>query len=257
MAKFAKWIGGGLGWAFFGPIGGILGFALGSIIDSDEVQKRTSAGSGAAFSRKARRTTTTGDFVLSLLVLTATVMKADGRVLKSELDYVKEYFVQTFGITAAKEAMLMLRDLLKKRIPIEGITAQIKQNLDYSSRLQLLHFLYGISKADGKVNKSELEIIELIAFRIGINQRDKESIRAMFYLSADRHGRYVDSAYKVLEITKNATDDEVKKAYRKMAIKYHPDKVSYLGEDFQRIAKDKFQKVNEAFKKIKKERMMA
>ena len=160
MAKFAKWIGGGLGWAFFGPIGGILGFALGSIIDSDEVQKRTSAGSGAAFSRKARRTTT-GDFVLSLLILTATVMKADGKVLKSELDYVKEYFVQTFGIAAAKEAMLMLRDLLKKRIPIEGITAQIKQNLDYSSRLQLLHFLYGISKADGKVNKSELEIIEI------------------------------------------------------------------------------------------------
>ncbi len=256
MAKFAKWIGGSLGWAFFGPIGGILGFALGSIIDSDEVQKRTSTGSRSHFSGKAR-TTTTGDFVLSLLILTATVMKADGRVLKSELDYVKEYFVQTFGIAAAKEAMLMLRDLLKKRIPVEGITAQIKQNLDYSSRLQLLHFLYGISKADGKVNKSELEVIELIAFRIGINQRDKESIKSMFYMSADRHGRYVDSAYKVLEIAQNATDDEVKKAYRKMAVKYHPDKVSYLGEDFQRIAKDKFQKVNEAFKKIKKERMMA
>ena len=249
MAKFAKWIGGSLGWAFFGPIGGILGFALGSIIDSDEVQKRTSTGSRSHFSGKAR-TTTTGDFVLSLLILTATVMKADGRVLKSELDYVKEYFVQTFGIAAAKEAMLMLRDLLKKRIPVEGITAQIKQNLDYSSRLQLLHFLYGISKADGKVNKSELEIIELIAFRIGINQRDKESIKSMFY-------KYVDSAYKVLEIAQNATDEEVKKAYRKMAVKYHPDKVSYLGEDFQRIAKDKFQKVNEAFKKIKKERLMA
>jgi len=63
-----------------------------------------------------------------------------------------------------------------------------------------------------------------------------------------------DWAYDVLEIPATATDEQVKKAYRKMAVKYHPDKVSYLGEEIQLAANEKFKKVNQAYQLISKER---
>ncbi len=237
MAKFGKWIGGGLGWALGGPLGGLFGFFVGSMFDS--VQTETTRRPGL---------TTTGDFAMSMLVLVAAVMRADGKVMRSELDFVKAYFVRNFGRDAAGEAMLMLRDLLNKKIPLNDVTRQIKNRMDYSSRLQLLHFLYGISMADSVISDKEMNIIEIIAGNLDITEKDRESIKSMFI---EKNG---GAAYRILEVEPSATDEEVKKAYRKMANKYHPDKVSYLGEDFRKIAHEKFQKVNEAYDRIKKER---
>lgn len=238
MAKFSRWLAGGLGWAFFGPLGGLLGFVLGSFLDKTEVSTSL---------KNTENKTTIGDFAVSLLVLVAAVMKADGKVLKSELDYVKLYFVQTFGEGAAGEAIIFLRDILKQNIDLEAVTKQIKMRLDYPSRLQMLHFLYGIAYADGRLDANELNILEIIAGYIGINSKDLGSIKAMFVIETD-------SAYKVLEIEPDATEEEIKKAYRKMALKYHPDKVAYLGEDIKKAATEKFQKLNEAYEIIKKER---
>ena len=237
MGKFTKWIAGGLGWAFLGPLGGILGFVLGSIFDESKQQQQTSG----------YNMTTTGGYAMSLLVLVAAVMKADDKVRRSELDYVKKYFVQIFGEESASEALKMLRDLLKQNIPLKNVCVQIRQNMDYSSRLQLIHFLFGIAGADGSIHPKELNVIEFICQHLGISDSDRESIKSMFVEDTQ-------SAYKILEIDPSATDEEVKKAYRKMANKYHPDKVSHLGEDFQKAANQKFQKVNEAYEKIKKER---
>ena len=240
MAKFGKWVAGGLGWAFLGPIGGILGFVVGSMFENEK--SFTTSGAG-----QATKKTTTGGYVMSLLVLVAAVMKADGKVLKSELDYVKNFFVRTFGEASAQEAIKMLRDLLNQTIPVTDVCLQIKNNMDYSSRLQLLHFLFGIAQADGKVDTTEQNLIDHIAKTMGINSKDFESIKSMFVANTD-------AAYKILEVEQTASDEEIKKAYRKMAMKYHPDKVSYLGEDFQNAAKEKFQKVNEAYENLKKER---
>jgi len=237
MARFGKWIGGGLGWAFFGPLGGVLGFVLGSVLDQ--------AQTGTQASPAGR--TTTGDFAMSLLVLVAAVMKADGKVVKSELDYVKTFFTRNFGSVATQEAMLYLRDLLKQSIPVRDVSRQIKNQLDYSSRLQLLHLLYGISLADGIIHPQEISLIDQIAADLGISRQDSMSIKSMFVED-------IDSAYKILEIDKSASNEDIKRAYRQMAIKYHPDKVGYLGEDFRKAANEKFQKVNEAYEKIKKER---
>lgn len=238
MGKFGKWIAGGLGWAFFGPIGGILGFALGSLFEAPDPSKGGS---------RSYVESTTGSFAMTLLVLVAAVMKADGRVLKSELNYVKKYFVQSFGEDSAAEAIKMLRDILNQNIPVQSVGMQVRQHLDYSSRLQMLHLLFGVAKADGQIDISELNTIASIAGYMGISSKDFESIKSMFVED-------VESSYKILGITKSATDEEVKKAFRKMALKYHPDKVSHLGEDFQQKAKEKFQKVNDAYEKIRKER---
>ena len=237
MGKYSKWIGGGLGWALLGPLGGVLGFVVGSMFDRSDGQQRIFSG------------TTHGDFTMSLLTLTAAVMKADGRIMKSELEYVREYFSKSFGPAASQEAMLYLRDLLKQEIPLRDVCYQIKVRLDHSSRLQLLHFLFGVSKADGKVHPREVEIIEKIAGYLGISAKDMGSIKAMFYEDTE-------AAYRVLEIEASVNDDEVKKAYRKMANKYHPDKVAYLGEDIRKAAGEKFRKVKDAYETIKKDRGM-
>ncbi len=236
MGKFGKWIGGGLGWAFLGPLGGILGFMIGSIYDNATDTKRLQPGR-----------TTTGDFSVSLLVLLAAVMKADGKVVRSELDYVKEYLRRSLGPERAREAVIMLRDILKQDIPVRDVSIQISRYLDYPGRLQLLHLLYGLSGADKILHPKELEMIELIAVNMGVTEADRKSIRAMFVPDTD-------AAYRILGIDRRATDEEVKKAYRKMAVEYHPDKVSYLGEEFRKTAEEKFRKINEAYETIKKER---
>jgi DnaJ like chaperone protein len=239
MAKFGKWIGGGLGWVLLGPIGAIIGFAIGSALDSSEIKAYT----GQTYTRQTGR----NDFIVSLLVLVAEVMKADGKVLKVELDYVKSYFLKNFGAAAANDALILLRDILKKSVPLKDVCYKIRDNMDYPSRLQLLHLLFGIANADGVLHPNEVNVITNIAGWLGISSIDFESIKSMFFND-------IDANYRILEIEKTATVDEIKKAYRNMALKHHPDKVSYLGEDIRKAAEEKFQKVNEAYEKIKKER---
>lgn len=242
--KFGKWLGGGLGWALGGPLGAVLGFTIGSALDAADV---TIQKGDANTIYSSGRTTAAGDFAASLLVLSAAVMKSDGQTLKSELDFVKKFFVAQFGEEKAKEEILLLKEILKKEIPLYDVCLQIKHFMPYEQRLQIIHYLFGISKADGHVHPKELDTIFTISNYLGIESSDFTSLKAMYF-------RDVDGDYKILEIDPSATDDEVKKAYRKMAVKFHPDKVLDLGEEVQKAAKEKFQKVQEAYEHIKKQR---
>jgi DnaJ-class molecular chaperone with C-terminal Zn finger domain len=235
---YTKWITGALAWYFLGPIGGIAALALGALLENK-------SGSQKIYTGQSSR----DGFIVSLLVLVSAMMKADGKVVKAELDFVKDFLVRSFGVDMAQEAMILLRDMLKKPVPVQDVCFQIRDNLDYAARLQLVHFLFGIAKADGIVAPEELKLVEDIAGYLGISPSEFTSIKAMFVDNTEW-------AYQVLEIERSATNDEVKKAYRRMALKYHPDKVSQLGEDVQRAANEKIQKVNEAYSLIKKERGM-
>jgi len=229
-----------VGFYALGPIGAILGVALGSFL-------------GGGYSRKDTEflghTPKQRDFSSSLLVLSAAVMKADGTVKKSELDYVKQFFLSNFGQEQAEKYILTLREILKQDIQIADVSQQIGRYMDYSSRLQLLHYLFGIASADGQVHETEINVIETISRYMGVYTSDFESIKAMFV-------KKVDDAYTILGIDSSATDDEVKKAYREMAKKNHPDKVAYLGEDVRKAAEKKFQEINDAYDRIKKQRGM-
>lgn len=241
---FGKIIGGAIGWATLGPFGAFIGFAIGSLFDNAEV-----VSSGGYRQSGGRTKTQQGDFNISLVVLSAAVMKADGKQLKSELEYIRGFFDQQFGREASAQYTKMLGEFLKKEIPLQEVSSQIGQYMAMPMKLQLLHYLYGIAKADGHVHTDEVDCIETIANYMRIPLADQVSIRNMFY-------KEVDSSYKILEITASVSDDEVKKAYRRMAVRFHPDKVSTLSEQVQHDASEKFKMVQEAYEQIKKERGM-
>ncbi|MCD6066347.1 MAG: molecular chaperone DjiA [Bacteroidetes bacterium] len=243
--KLGKWVGGGIGWAFGGPIGALVGFVLGALFDNASLIVHDP---GTASINNT--TTQPGDFALSLLVLSAAVMKSDGKTLRSELDYVKKFLVTQFGSSQAQQLLQVLNDVLKKDIPVYEVCVQIRDHMPESARLQLLHYLYGISKADGEVSDQEVIMIDNIANYLNISGADAASIKAMYY-------RDTESDYRILEIAPTATDEEVKKAYRKMALKYHPDKVMDMGEAVQKAAEEKFKSLNDAYESIKKKRGMA
>jgi len=245
MAKLLKWIGGGLGWAAGGPIGLLLGFIFGSVLDS--IQSEEFAYQPHKQPNFNTPQTSHNDFVVSLLILSASVMKSDQRVLRSELDFIKRFLIQQFGPLEAERQLLILRELLTKDYNIRQISNQIKQYMEYPSRLQLLHFLFGLADSDGQVHPAEIQIIVEIAETMGINSGDFNSIKAMFV-------KDTTSAYLILEITPETTNDDLKKAYRRMALKYHPDRVAHLGQDVQKAANTKFQELNAAYEQIKKER---
>jgi DnaJ like chaperone protein len=249
MAKFLKWIGGGLGWAAGGPIGAVLGFVFGSMIDGMTSGEYAYAPPDGRTTAGSKPPTRSGDFKVSLLMLAAAVMKSDNRILKSELDFVKRFLVTQFGIIEAENQLIALREILKQDFNVSEVSGQIRFYMEYSGRLQLIHFLFGIALADGETHPSEIQVIELISRGMGISEPDFVSIKAMFI-------KDTTSAYKILEITPDATDEEIKKAYRKMALKYHPDRVSTLGEDVQKAAKVKFQELQAAYESIKKQRGM-
>lgn len=264
-----KWLGGALGWASGGILGGILGFAIGSAVENmyDAAKNEGSSGGSAfgtggfgsagnsygsgsySYGSAAGTSTAPNDFGASLLVLSAAVMKSDNRLMKSELNYVRTFFTNQFGQEKADRYIIMFRDLLKQEYDLNSVCMQIRMNMSYSSRLQLLHYLFGLAKSDGAIHEKELEIINVIANGLSISMSDFQSVKNMFIKNES-------SSYKILGITPEATDEEVKKAYKKMAIKYHPDKVSHLGEDVQKAATEKFKEVNRAYDNIKKERGM-
>ena len=255
--SISKWIGASLGWSFGGPIGAIIGLALGGLVDAmsngngspllGEQKTRRKRQSTYRSRPQQRPQTQSGDFEVSLLILASLVIKADGKQDQRELDFVRQQFVNMYGKERANHAFKLFKNINKqKNISKRQVCLQIKQMMDHPSRLQLLHFLFGIAKADQHVTEVELREIYTMAGYLGISSKDFESIKAMFYNSSE-------NAYKVLEIDKGASIDEIKKAYRKMAKKYHPDRVIHLGKEHQNGAEEKFRQVQQAYEHLQQE----
>ncbi len=241
MAGWSRWLWGELGWAMFGPVGGIMGYALGSMSENTQGFNSNYRGYSDGVPTQA------GDFGAVMLILFAAVMKADNKLKKTELEFVKIFLVQQFNIKYAKNRMHLFREILKQDLPLKDVCLQIKTNMDHPSRLQMIHILFGLSQADGHVHPLEVKIIHTIAGYLGVSVKDFDSIHAMFY-------KDTTTAYQILEINPEVSDSDVKKAYRKMATKFHPDKVHHLGMEFQKMAEEKFKTLNNAYNQIKKER---
>ena len=250
-----KWIAGLLGWVSGGPIGALLGFLAGSALEGlvdfsrylGSGTAQQNAGTTQASSRGFNPSQQQNSFMISLLVLSSAVIRADGRTHPKEMDVVRDFIRRNFGEDAIGEAMRILDSLNARQVDIYSVGAQISANMNYSQRLQLFHYLTQIAIADGDFNKAEKSVLEAIAAAIGLSSSDAASVIAMFYKDSE-------SAYSVLGVSPSATDEEVKAAYRRMAMKNHPDKVATLGPEVQKAAEEKFKQVQQAYETIKKER---
>ena len=251
MGGFVKWIGGVSGWVagawigtqfnfgIGGPVGALLGFVGGTIIDSFELR----------IFGKRKKIKPMGEFAHHLLMIIAAVMKTNGPVVRSELDYVKTFLKQNFGEKEATNALVELYKILKQSIHLEQACALIYRNLDYSSRLQLTHFLYNLAKIDGPVSEAEQRILNQINHHLKVTLSDKRTVGSML-VQEDA----VILAYGILGVHRSASVIDIKKAYRNLANKYHPDKVAFLGDDQKRDANEKFQRLSRAYETIKRER---
>lgn len=249
-----KWI---LGLGFYFTTrtlgGGLFGFIIGSLIDRTTSKYSASNSSSGRKSFQDsfeyyRQQSSRYDIQTMLMALSASVMKADGKVLKIELDFVKRFFASQFGNRFTSEHLQILKNFLdSEKIPLQEICADIRSRMPSEVRVQLIHYLFSIAKADGDVATNEMNVIQKIATMLGVSAVEFESVKNMFY-------RNVDSDYKILGVESSVTDEEIKKAYRKMAISFHPDKVATMGEEYQKGAKEKFQQIQDAYEAIKKRR---
>ncbi len=224
-----------------GPIGAIVGFLIGMYIEY------TASEGNKQETRETYREAPPTDFTRHLLVLIAAVMNADGSAMRSELDLVKRMLVRTYGEQRASHLLLILRELLKEKQDVTYVCRQIRGEMAYSQRLELLHVLFRISRADSDINPSELQLLQHIATQMGITTPDFLSLRAMFVTSPD-------SDYKILDVSPDAGEDEVKKSYRKMAMRFHPDRLIGLTENEKKAAEAKFLSVQKAYENIKRKR---
>jgi len=255
-------IGAILGWIISGSFwGGLLGFVIGGFLDSTRKIKVT----------YGRRSASKDEFIKYLLIFTTSVVKSDnGKMVRSELDFVKSYLLRILGAEKTQEALLVLRDMLDKEFNYYTVAQEFGGKSSIHEKLTMLQFLFGLAATDGTVAPSEMETIRFISNGMGISDRDFESIKAMFFGWQGNYGgggyssstsyrpvQNIENDYKVLEIEPTVSDDEVKKAYRKQAMKHHPDKVNHLGDDIRKAAEERFAKLNEAYERIKKVRGMS
>ena len=238
-----KWFTAILGYTYFRFGGAILGYFIGSVLEQLFRQDRRNP-----FASVQSQRMQTNQVQLNLLSLAAIVIKADGKVDERELRFVRNYFITNYGEAYASSIFAKFNTEVKKEQQnLNEITRLFVQRAPYETRLQILHFLFAIANSDGHVAEVEVQKILQIANALQLRSMDFESIKAMFVKSAD-------NAYKILEISPSATDVEVKKAYRTMAKKYHPDKLQTDDAALKKGAQEKFQQVQAAYEAIQKER---
>jgi len=233
--SLVKLMGAGAGWFLGGPIGAIVGYYISkSFFDGNNDQARA--------------------YELSLLILSSLVIKSDGKIVKAELEYVKKFFVNTFGVQKANNYFEVFNNLNKQSLSsqLRPVCKQLNSSVNHASRLQIIHFLFGVSASDNELHHSEIELIKKIAGYLNINQNDFESIYSMFLSESSINN--LDKWFAILELDKNASDIELKKAHRKMVIKYHPDKLQGVSQDIVKLSEEKFLIVQKAYEIIKKNR---
>ena len=254
-----KWIGGIVGFMAAGPLGALAGYAIGSMFENNNQDNYSGGGYSGRSTTDNQTYGQRNSFLFSMLVMASYIIKADGKVMHSEMEFVRNFLRVNFGEAAVAEGNQILLNLFEQRKRMDAgnpsafkntiyeCGVQIRQNMSYEQRLQLLSFLSKIAQSDGNVCKEEIEALKEVALAMGLSVQEVESMLNL-------GGKTLDEAYKVLEIEPTATDDEVKKAYRKMALKHHPDRVATLGEDVKKAAEEKFQQINNAKEMIFKAR---
>jgi DnaJ like chaperone protein len=225
------------------------GFVLGALFDS-YTSKMThfTAEEEQAYRPQCER----NGFLFSMMVLSAHIIHADRKVMHSEMEYVRRFLRTNFSAQAESEGEDILLRLFEQKkqmgiaqwnAQILAVCRQLSAMMPQEQRLQLIAFLCEIAKADGHIATEEREALRRICLHMNLDAGTAEQMMGL-------GGFTLEDAYRVLGITPDATDDEVRRAYKRMALENHPDRVASLGDDIRRAAEKKFKEINEAKERI-------
>jgi DnaJ like chaperone protein len=218
-----KAFGGILGFMFAGPLGAVAGIYLGGTVDRLKVQ-------GRPIDHRSL-------FEINLLAILSYVAKADGKIHQEELRVVLDHL--KFDPAHARRMQETLMFALAQDIDLKETCGHFKRASAYKDRLMLLRMVYLVAAADKEIHPHERAAIEQIVEYLGISPEDFMSLQGEFLTGEDKY-------YKILGLKAGATKPEIKAAYRKLALKYHPDRVRHLGKEYEKSAVERFQKINEA-----------
>jgi DnaJ like chaperone protein len=244
MAKWkGKLIGGGIGFMFGGPFGAILGTMAGDFFD-----RSNAAGRNHYELEDFSDTDRSFIFTTHLVGTLMSVAKADGHINQREVNVIERTFIN-LGFTG--NDLYYIRNLINKltyeEIDLREMCYKYKTVSNYNERLMLLRIIYLVAFADNGFHPNEDKVIKQIVDYLCIDANDSSRVRAEFIKESTRN-------YEIFGLSSNASREELEQAYRDLSKKYHPDKVAHLGEEFTRLAHEKFQIINNAYQEIKKEK---
>ena len=255
MSIWGKVIGGMAGFAMGGALGALMGAYAGHMM----VDKNRAGGGGGRIGGVfggAEQVATPGvadrqmAFTIAVIVLGAKMAKADGHVSSEEVRAFKEVF--RIPPEEMKPVGKLFNDARQEATGFEPYAAQIAQMFAGQPAVleELLGGLFHIAKASGGVNAAELQYLSRVAGIFGFDQHGFERIRA------GHMGPSEADPYQVLGLSSGVTDAEVKRTYRELIRKYHPDALIAQGmpQEFVNIANDKMAGINAAYDRIEKER---
>lgn len=248
------------------------------------------------FKNKYEQENDNTEFRDSILRLLAEVMKADGKQMKCELDRAKAtirryYQTDEERLAALKQFQSIIND--KKKANVIKLCNIINQKFDYAAKSELIMELFAVAYADDNFSETEASTINKIVTNLQISRKEYKSIKNIFrkkynqgeYKYDENRNEYnesnenkkkdenknksksnsnrsksgsisVSEAYDILGVEGNASDAEVKKAYRVLAMMYHPDKFSSLGDEAIRQATESMKQINLAWDVVKEARGM-
>lgn len=257
---YGKWIGGFLGFINAQSVlGAIAGFVLGAIFDAiteHQEAKKTSRIMEDSEPETTSDEGTRNGFLFCLMVLTAHVIQADGRIMHSEMELVRKFLRNSFGEIAMEQGNVILRKLFEYKKQkgdalwnqqIRSACEEMADAMPEEHRIQVVAFLAEIAKADGNVHDAEIAAIRTIAVYLLL---DAGIVEQLFALGTDS----LEESYKVLGVSPDVSDDDLKQAYWKLVLKHHPDRVANLGDDIKEAATRKLQEINKAKEIIDKAR---
>ncbi|MDR4499063.1 MAG: TerB family tellurite resistance protein [Candidatus Scalindua sp.] len=241
MSKWkGKAIGVGLGWLFGGPLGAILGGITGDFFDKTTL--------GTYPHKPISDYDRSLNFVTHLVGILVSIAKSDSRLSAHEVKVIERAFVQ-FGFKG--DDLNFIRSLIQQttrvQLNLRDVCYEFKQYSNYAERLSLLRIVYLVAYADGVLHPNEDTMINHIIGYLEIQSNDAFEIRAEFCSDNDKN-------YQILNVSRNSSNEDIKRAYRTLSKQYHPDRVTHLGDEFTRLANSKFQQINTAYEEIRKEK---
>jgi len=260
MGWIGKLIGGAIGWVIGGPLGLIAGIAFGNLFDraGHISMDQGQAGPGGAFQSQSysREQQSQMVFFVGAFSMLARLATVDGRLLPEEQKKVEEFIDQDLKLDAQSRnaAMRVFSAALSGGGTFTQFATQFYQNFSHEPALLelMIDIFYRVAIADGEINAAEEQLISQAARLFNISSALLDSIRHRYTGGAGSPNR----AYAVLGLDKEASNEDIKKAYRKLSIEFHPDTVASKGlpEEFTKFATDKFRAIQEAYDALKKER---